>query len=273
VLKADGYGHGAIRVARTAINNGAQMLGVACLSEGVALRRAGIRAPILILGYTPAWQARETVLNEITATVFDLDTVRAFSRAASEVGGTARVHVKVDTGMGRLGLLPDDVLSFLQHAFALPDLVVEGIFTHFSVSDQADKTYTYQQLQHFQVVLERARQAGQRFSIVHASNSAAILSIPEARFNMVRLGIALYGLAPSVETPLPEGFRLALSFMTRVAQLKTLPPGSFVSYGNTYQTKGQERIAVIPVGYADGFRRAPAHWGYVLVRGQRAPIV
>jgi alanine racemase len=272
-LKADGYGHGAVRIARTAINNGAQMLGVACLSEGVALRRAGISAPVLVLGYTPAWQAREAILNALAAAVFDLDTVRAFSRAAGEVGRTARVHVKVDTGMGRLGLLPDQVLPFVRQAAALPNLALEGIFTHFSVADEADKAYTREQLDRFQAVLQEAAQAGFTFSFVHASNSAAILSVPQARFNMVRLGIALYGMAPGADTPLPPGFRPALTFKTRVAQVKTLPPGSFVSYGNTYQTQGEERIAVIPVGYADGFRRAPAHWGFVLIRGQRAPIV
>lgn len=273
VLKADGYGHGAARIARTAVNNGARMLAVACLSEGVALRQSGIGAPVLILGYTPAWQAREAVLNDLTATVFDLDTARAFSRAAGEVGRVARVHIKVDTGMGRLGLLLDQVLPFLQQAVALPNLAIEGIFTHFSVADEADKAYTRRQLEHFEAILQQAQATGVTFPLVHAANSAALLTVPEARFNMVRLGIALYGLAPSADTPLPAGFRRALSFKTRVAQVKTLPPGSFISYGNTYQTQGQEQIAVIPVGYADGFRRAPAHWGEVLVRGQRAPIV
>jgi alanine racemase len=273
VLKADGYGHGAIRIARTAVNNGARMLGVACLSEAVVLRRAGILEPILILGYTPAWQAREAAIHDVTATLFDLDTAHALSRAAREVGRTARVHVKVDTGMGRLGLLPHEVLPFLREVVDLPGLLVEGIFTHFSVADEADKTYTYAQLARFEAVLRQVRDAGMSIPIVHASNSAAILAVPEARFNMVRLGIALYGLAPSRETPLPNGFRPALTFETRIAQIKTLPPGSFVSYGNTYQTQGEEQIAVIPVGYADGFRRAPAHWGHVLVRGQRAPIV
>jgi alanine racemase len=273
VLKADGYGHGAIRIARTALNNGARMLGVACLGEGVVLRQAGIAQPILILGYTPAWQARQAVLNDITAAVFDPDTARAFSQAAGEVGRVARVHVKVDTGMGRLGLLPQQVLPFMQQALALPNLLVEGVFTHFSVADEADKSYTYQQLALFQDVIDRLRQAGISIPIVHAANSAAILSVPEARFDMVRLGIALYGLAPSQDTSLPPGFRPALSFKTRVAQVKRLPPGSFVSYGNTYQTQGEETIAVIPVGYADGFRRAPAHWGRVLVREQYAPIV
>ena len=273
VLKADGYGHGAIRIARTAMNNGAQMLGVACLSEGVTLRRSGIAAPILVLGYTPAWQAREAVIHDIALTVFDRDTVGAASRAGREVGRTARVHVKVDSGMGRLGLLPDRALPLLQYAATRPNLEVEGLFTHFSVADEADKTYTYWQLRRFVGVLDQARGAGIAAPIVHSANSAATFGVPEARFNMVRVGIALYGLAPGTDAPLPPGFRPALSFKTRVAQVKVLPPGSYVSYGNAYQAEAEIRIAVIPVGYADGFRRSPATWKYVLVKGQQAVIV
>jgi alanine racemase len=273
VLKADGYGHGAIRIARTVINNGAQMLGVACLSEAVTLRRAGIQAPILILGYTPAWQARETVLYDVTATVFDLETLQAFDRAAAQVGRIANVHVKIDTGMGRLGLLPDQVLPVFEQATQLANVTIQGVFTHFSVADEADKSYTYRQLECFGRVLSQIRRMGIEIPIVHASNSAALLSVPEARFDMVRVGIALYGLSPSPDTLLPDEFRPALSFKTRIAQVKVLPPGSYVSYGNTYRTKRYERIAVIPVGYADGFRRAPGTWGFVLIRGESAPIV
>jgi alanine racemase len=141
------------------------------------------------------------------------------------------------------------------------------------VADERDKSYTYAQLEQFETVLAQIREAGIEIPVVHAANSAAIMTVPESRYNMVRLGIALYGLAPSRETPLPPDFRQALTFKTRIAQVKGLPPGSYVSYGNTYRTAGYERIAVIPVGYADGFRRGPNHWGEVLVRGQRAPIV
>jgi alanine racemase len=273
VLKADGYGHGAVRVARTALNNGARMLGVACLSEGVVLRRGGIDGAILVLGYTPGWQAREALRHDITATVFDLDTMRAFGQAARDLGRPARVHVKIDTGMGRLGLLLDDVVPVLRQAIEIPGLQIEGIFTHFSVADEADKSYTHLQVQRFEQVLGQLEQEGIEIPLVHAANSAAILSVPEARYNMVRLGIALYGLAPSQAVPLPSTFHQALAFKTRIAQVKLLPPGSFVSYGNTYQTQDYEHIAVIPVGYADGFRRTPSHWGTVLVRGRRAPIV
>jgi alanine racemase len=272
VLKADGYGHGMVRVARTALNNGARYLGVASINEGAVLRRAGITAPVLVLGYTPAWQARELVLNGLSATVFDLDVARALSVAAKELDHLVRVHIKVDTGMGRLGLLPEDVLPFVLDLRPLPHLVLEGIFTHFSVAD-SDADYTRWQIERFRRVLEALAQAGIEFPLVHAANSAAILTLPESHFGMVRLGIAMYGLRPSQQVPCPPDFRPALAFKTQIAQVKELPPGSFVSYGNTYQTVGVQRIAVIPVGYADGFRRAPRHWGEVLVRGRRAPIV
>lgn len=272
VLKADGYGHGALRVARTALNNGARYLGVASINEGAVLRQAGIAAPILILGFTPAWQARELVLNDLSATVFDLDVAGALSRAARELDRQVRVHVKVDTGMGRLGLLPNGVLPFVQDLRALPGLALEGIFTHFSVAD-ADPDYTRWQIGRFRQVLATLADEGLTFPLVHAANSAAILSLPESHFSMVRLGIAMYGLHPSPQVSCPPDFRPALAFKTQVAQVKTLPPGSSVSYGNTYRTEGEQRIAVIPVGYADGFRRAPRHWGEVLVRGRRAPIV
>lgn len=272
VLKADAYGHGMVRVARTALNNGARYLGVASVNEGSILRQAGITAPILVLGYTPAWQARELVLLNLSATVFNLDVAHALSRAAKELNSQARVHVKVDTGMGRLGLLPDQVLPFVLSLCTLPHLLLEGIFTHFSVAD-SDPKYTHWQINRFRQVLKTLSEAGIEFPLVHAANSAAILTLPESYFTMVRLGIAMYGLHPSPQIRCPPDFRPALAFKTQIAQVKTLPPGSFVSYGNTYQTTCEQRIAVIPVGYADGFRRAPQHWGEVLVRGQRVPIV
>jgi alanine racemase len=272
VLKADGYGHGALRVARTALNNGAGYLGVASINEGAVLRRAGIAAPILVLGYTPAWQARELVLHELSATVFNLEVARALGRAAAELDSQIRVHIKVDTGMGRLGLQPDEVVPFALDLQSMPNLSMEGIFTHFSVAD-SDPAYTRWQNERFEGVLQALARVGVGFPLVHAANSAAILSLPETHFTMVRLGIAMYGLQPSSQVPCPPDFRPALSFKTQVAQVKLLPGGSYVSYGNTYQTTGDQRIAVIPVGYADGFRRSPRHWGEVLVRGQRAPIV
>jgi alanine racemase len=272
ILKADAYGHGAARVARTAINNGASYLGVASINEAALLRQAGIETPILVLGYTPAWQARELALHDLSATIFDFDVARALDRAARELDRRVRVHVKVDTGMGRLGLLPDDVVPTLLAVRELGNLEIEGVFTHFSVAD-SDSDYTRWQIKRFRGVLAGIDAAGIDVPLVHAANSAAILTLPDSHFGMVRLGIAMYGLDPSPQVQLPPDFRPALTFKTQVAQVKTLPPGSCVGYGNTYRTADKERIAVLPVGYADGFRRAPRHWGEVLVRGQRAPIV
>jgi alanine racemase len=273
VLKADAYGHGAITVARTAINNGVSYCGVASVSESLRLRAGGISVPTLVLGYTPTWLVRKAILHDITLTIYDADMARAISRAAGNLRRTACVHIKVDTGMGRLGLLPEQVVPFVQEIRDLPDLDLAGIFTHFSVADGADLEYTRWQLDRFREVLDNLAGIGVTFRTVHCANSAAILRLPETHFNTVRLGLAMYGLQPSSHVLLPAGFRPALTWKTTIAQVKILPPGSYVSYGNTYRTEQEEAIAVIPVGYADGFRRAPTRWREVLVRGQRAPIV
>jgi alanine racemase len=273
-------------VAQTALLNGASWLGVACLSEGVALRRVGIRAPILILGYTPAWQARDVLRHGLTPAVFDLDVAAALSRAATAIDRPARVHVKVDTGMGRLGVFPEDAPAFVAALRALPGVEVEGIFTHLAVADgdtEWEESYTAGQLAAFDRVLAALDAAGIAIPLVHAANSAGLLrnasplprssAPPLLRQMLFRPGIAVYGLDPSPMVRCPADFRPALSWKTQIAQVKELPVGSYVGYGATYRTSGSERIAVIPVGYADGFRRAPQHWGEVLVRGRRAPIV
>jgi alanine racemase len=274
VLKADGYGHGAVKVARTAINNGADWCGVASLSEALALRNAGIEAPILILGFTPGWHAREALLRDVSLTVYDLDVARAYARAAQELKRTARVHVEVDTGMSRLGVLPAAAPSFIRAVAALNAICVEGIFTHFSSAD-SDEGYTQLQLARFRDVLSTIGDLP-TLRYVHAANSAGALAYPEARFNMVRIGLAMYGLNPFHPAPLrPAGLRLrpAMTWRTTIAQVKTLPAGTPVSYGGRFVCPRETTIAVIPVGYADGFRRAPCTFGEVLVRGQRAPIV
>ena len=237
------------------------------------MRREGIPAPILSLGYTPAWQSRDAVLADVVTTLYSFETALALSQAATDLGRVARAHVKVDTGMGRLGLLPDEVVPFLRRVIALPSLEIDGLFTHLASADDADLTYTHQQLDAFGAVTESLRGEGLLPRRVHAANSAAILRLPASHYNMVRLGIAMYGLDPSPAAPCPAGFRPALSFKSEVAQVKDLPAGSAIGYGCTYRTPRPSRIAVIPVGYADGFRRGPRHWGYVLVRGEQAPIV
>jgi alanine racemase len=275
-LKADAYGHGALKVARTVLQNGASMLGVATVSEAIPLRDAGIHAPILVFGYVPYWQMREAVRLRLTLTLYSIESAQALSRAAQALNETVKVHVKVDTGMGRLGMRAEqipDILELLHEIKALPRLELEGIFTHFAMADTQDQTHARMQLTRFQHVLQRIDEKHMHPSLVHAANSAAILSLPEAHFDMVRPGIALYGLDPSSEVPLPAEFRPALSFKTQVAQVKDVPDGECISYGCTYITDRPTRIAILPVGYADGFRRAPTNWGYVLVHEQEAPLL
>jgi alanine racemase len=272
VLKADAYGHGMVKVARTVLNNGASWVGVATLGEAITLRQAGIDAPILVMSYMPAWQAHEAIIHHISATIFTPELARAFSRAAADLNRTALVHVKVDSGMGRLGLLPPDVIPFLR-AIDLPGLRVEGLYTHLATAEERDQSHARQQISRFQELLAELEATGLRPPLVHAVNTAGLVNFPEAHFDLVRPGIGLYGLPPGLETPLPPGFRPALTFKSTVGQVKTLPPDSPIGYGATYHTQGEETIAIIPVGYADGFRRSPRTWGEVLVKGQRAPLV
>ena len=275
VLKADAYGHGALRVARTAVQYGADMLGVAVLSEALALRERGIGAPVLVLGYTPAWQARDVVRGGVAVSLFSLDVARALSDASIALARPpVAVHVKVDTGMHRLGLAPEQTVPFARAVSALPGVHVEGVFTHFASADEANATYTHLQLARFIRMLEEWHAAGvPRPRYVHAANSAATLRYPESRFDLVRTGIALYGMDPSAEARCPSGFRPALALKTQLAQVKAIDPGEPVSYGRTWTAERPTRLGVLPIGYADGFRRGPANWGEVLIRGRRVPLV
>ncbi len=275
-LKADAYGHGALKVARTVLHNGASMLGVATVSEAMPLREAGINAPILVFGYVPPWQLREAVRLGLTITLYSIESAQALSRASLALRQPVKVHVKVDTGMGRLGIRAEqitEVLKLVHEIIDLPGLELEGIFTHFAMADAQDQAHARMQLTRFQDVLQAIDGDHIRPPLVHAANSAAILSLPEAHFDMVRPGIALYGLEPSPEVHLPGGFRPALSFKTQVAQVKVIPEGECISYGCTYTTERPTHVAILPVGYADGFRRAPTNWGSVLVHGQEAPLL
>ncbi len=276
VLKADAYGHGAVQVARTALLHGARMGAVACLSEAVTLREAGVRAPLLILGYLPAWQARDIVRHRLSVTLYTLDLARHLSRAAEAAGAPpVPVHIKVDSGMSRLGLQPEEVAAFLDGLRDLPGIDVEGIFTHFATADGGPTdAFALLQERRFRALIDQLAAAGHHFRYVHAANSAALLNgLGRGWCNLVRAGILAYGLDPSEETRCPPGFQPVLSFRTRVAQLKPVPAGACVSYGCSFVTERPSRIAVIPVGYGDGFRRSPNGWGEVLVRGQRAPVV
>lgn len=272
VVKADAYGHGAVAASITALANGAETLGVAALSEALELRDAGIDAPILVMSYTPSHAVRQAIQHDIWLTLYDLDLARAYDQAAREVGGRLRVHIKVDTGMGRMGILANDAVPFFRHLVTLRNLDIEGIYTHFSMADE-DPAYTAEQLRVFKGVVNPLRAGGFKFKYIHAANSAAALTMKETHFNMARVGVALYGLDPSETVVVPPEFKPVMTWKTVIAQVKTLPPNHPVGYGQTYYTSGHERIAVIPVGYAYGFRRKPYNWGQVIVHGQLAPIV
>ena len=273
VVKANAYGHGAVEVAKAAAAAGADWLGVARAPEGLALRESGITLPILVLGYTPpAWAARAFGA-DLSLAVFDFETAQACAAAARALNRRARIHVKVDTGMGRLGVLPEAAPEFVKAVSALDGIDMEGVFTHFANADSAPpRVSAAEQLTKFERVLDALTAQGLRPPLVHAANSAAAFTLLPARYDLVRMGIALYGLAPSDEVPCPPEFIPALSWKAAVAQVKTLPPGHGVSYGSEYVTVTTETIAVIPVGYADGYRRVPKNVNEVLIRGRRAPV-
>ena len=272
VVKADAYGHGSVATSTTALANGAEALGVATLEEALELRDAGILAPILVLSYTPVHAVRQAMRHHITLTLYDLDMAYAYNQAAREVGEQLSVHIKIDTGMGRLGTLPGDSIPFFRHLINLQHLDIEGIYTHFSMADE-NAEYTMEQFRHFKNVVNPLRASGFNFRFIHTANSAATLTLPETHLDMVRVGVALYGESPSYTVPIPDSFRRAMTWKTVIAQVKTLPPGHPVGYGQTHVTSGHEKIAVLPIGYSHGFRRKPKNWGQVLVQGEFAPIV
>lgn len=274
VVKANAYGHGALETAKVVLSNGARSLAVARVEEAKELRKAGIDAPILLLGYTPGTQFDEVLDLNLIQTVYSLEMAEALNSVAERQGKLTKIHIKVDTGMGRLGLRPGKAaLNDILKAAKLPHLIPEGIFTHFASADSKDKTYALLQLELFISFLEELCKDGLEFPIRHCANSAALLDLPQTYLNMVRPGIIIYGLYPSDEIRNSLNLKPAMSFKTRVAQLKKVPAGYKISYGSTYQTPQPTDIAVISAGYADGYSRLLSSRGNVLVNGQRARVV
>ncbi|NIO68966.1 MAG: alanine racemase, partial [Anaerolineae bacterium] len=273
VVKANAYGHGAVPVARTALENGASRLAVNRTLEGVELRQAGLTAPILILGYSLPSEAETIVRWDLTPTVTTVEGALALSALSDRQGKVTPIHIKVDTGMGRFGLLPDEVVAFVRRIAELPGLKLEGLFTHFAVADLADKTYTRRQFDLYMWVVRQLEEAGFAIPLKHVANSAATLDLPEMHLDMVRCGIALYGLRPSDEVEPAIPLKPAMALKSRVARVRTLPPGSSISYGCTYTTTRPTPVALVPVGYGDGYHRILSNKGSVLIGGKRAPIV
>ena len=273
VVKANAYGHGALPVARAALLAGATRLAVHRLIEGVELRQGGIDAPILVMGSTPPSGAEMVLRWRLTPSLMTSEFAQALSTQASALGTAVPVHVKVDTGMSRYGLMPAEVVNFLLSVQKLPSLHLEGLFTHFATADWADLTHTRGQLSIFTEVLQASQSVGVEFPVVHAANSAATMRLPEAHFNAVRPGIGLYGLDPSNEWPPTFELHPALAFKSLVSRVRQLPAGAGVSYGRTFITQKPTLAALVPVGYGDGYHRILSNRGSVLIRGQRAPIL
>lgn len=275
VVKANAYGHGAVPVSKVVLANGADYLGVAILQEARELREAGIDAPILILGYTPDEQVQEVVELEITQTVYSYAAAEAISRAAQKAGKTVKVHIKADTGMGRIGFIseigtPEEIVRIA----GLPGIEVEGMFTHFSVADSRDKEYTSLQFDRFRHLDSQLAALGLDIPVKHAANTAAVIDLPEMHLNMVRVGIGIYGLYPSNEVLKDKvDLKPALSLKTRIAQVKTVGPGASISYGRTYITDRETRIATIPLGYADGYTRLFSNRVSAILHGRRVPQI
>jgi len=273
VVKANAYGHGAVPVARAALEAGASRLAVHRVIEAVELRQAGLDAPILVMGYTPPNGAEMAARWRLTPSLITLEFAQALSHHARAVGIRLPVHVKVDTGMGRFGLLPSEVLEFMRSLYELPGIHVEGLFTHFSTADASNPTHTLAQFELFNQVLSQLDQNGLRPPIVHAANSAAAMQYPQAHFQAVRIGIAMYGLRPSLEWDPPFEISPALTLKSLVTRLRELPAGSGIGYGRTFITQRPTYAALVPVGYGDGYHRSLSNKGVVLVGGQRAPIL
>jgi alanine racemase len=272
VVKANAYGFGAVEVARAELSAGASYLVVARGCEAMELRRAGITAPVLVFGMLTPAEVDVAIAAGVTFTLSGFEAAELYSARARALGRSAKVHLKIDTGMGRFGVFAGEALPLAQRAQELGGLELEGIYTHFSqVDSQPDDPFTPVQLARFQQALDALRSAGFSPTWVHTANSAGAMSCPPARFNMVRVGSALVGIRPFYYAPFPPELRRVLTWKAQLASCRTLPDGWYISYGQTYRTQGEEIIGVVPAGYGDGFRRVSNN--EVLIEGQRVPVV
>ncbi len=276
IIKANAYGHGAVPVARVLRREGITHFGVALLEEGLELRESGIPEPILLLGYTPEEDYGLAIEHGLTLTIYTEAQAIALNRAAQRAGKKARVHVKIDTGMGRIGFPPTEAtLRIISRMSKLPHLALEGIFSHQAWADNPDETFARSQHARFQSFLDTLARRGIRFRVVHLANSAATINFPEMHYDLVRVGISLYGLYPDpvmAENP-KIGLRPLMSVRARLSYVKEVPEGTPLSYGCTFTTPRPSVIGTVPMGYADGIPRLLSNRGEVLVHGRRCPIV
>jgi alanine racemase len=273
IVKANAYGHGAIETAQALVHQGVERFAVASLDEGIALRQAGLSASIVVLGALFDEQVSDLIAHRLTPVVSDGRILPALAKAARSYPTPYPIHLKVETGMGRLGLSPEDLLGLLDNPLLRKPLLVEGLMTHLADADGKDSTFTERQLDTFNATLKQVQQRGLTLPLVHTANSAAIVRFPDAHFSLVRPGIMLYGYHTLPDTVPAPDLRPVLSLHTTIAQLRTIPQGGTVSYNGTFVATRPTRIAVLPIGYADGYSRRLSHRGSVLIQGRRAPIV
>lgn len=273
VVKADGYGHGSVEVSSAALKSGANCLGVAVPEEGEELRKAGVDVPIAVLGLIQPEEAYRVVDFNLEQTLCSLEVAKALNQIASDKGTTVNVHLKIDTGMGRVGVQPKDALAFVRGIQGFKNLNLKAIFSHFSCADEVDKTSARKQVEVFDGVVREIEASGVRIPKKHMANSAAILDLPETYYDLVRPGIMIYGLYPSTEVSHSIELKPAMTFMTKVTFVKRVPSGSPISYGRTFTTQKETLVATLPVGYADGYSRLLSGRGDVLIKGYRAPLI
>lgn len=279
IVKADAYGHGAPFVANEFQDLGADYFGVSNIEEAVQLRISGITRPILILGYTPPEFAEELIKNSITQTILSLDYAKQLANYAKVVGGKIKAHIKIDTGMSRIGFLYHDEkhdkssIDEIVEVSKIPCLDLEGIFTHFAVSDEPENDFTQIQFKHFMDIIDKLDKKGIKFKLRHCCNSAGLLNDTEMQLDMVRPGIILYGMTPAVGMPLPIKLHPAMRLRTVISQVKELTQNTSISYGMKYTTTAPTKVATLPIGYADGFPRSLSNLGDVIVCGKRARIL
>jgi alanine racemase len=273
VVKADGYGHGSVEVSRTALKNGANCLGVATPEEGKQLREAGIDVPILVLGLIQPEEAYKVVNFDLEQAICSLELAEALDQIGSKVGTRINTHIKLDTGMGRVGLLPKDAVAFAKRVSRFKNLNLKGIFSHFSCADEGDKTFAKKQVEIFGRIFRDIEASGIKIPKKHIANSAGILDLPESFYDIVRPGIMIYGLYPSTEVSHSIELKPAMVFLTKVIFVKWVPPGCPVSYGRTFTTQKETMVATLPVGYADGYSRLLSGQGEVLIKGHRVALM
>ncbi|WP_333638619.1 alanine racemase [Tissierella praeacuta] len=274
VVKANGYGHGSVEISRTFLDNGADRLAVALLTEAIELRKGNITEPILILGYTPPTQYEKLLEYNIIQTIYNYEDAKILSNKAVELGKKATIHIKIDSGMGRIGFLPiEDSIKDIINISKLPNIYVEGIFTHLAKADEIDKSHPMEQFEKYMKVVNNLEKHGLSIPLKHVSNSAGIIDIPKFNLNMVRAGIMIYGFYPSEKVEKNMKLKPAMALKAKISHLKVVPKGTGISYGQIFVTEKESKIATIPIGYADGFTRMLTGKAEVAVRGKRAKIV